>query len=124
MSTVLWIAQGVLAAVFLLAGSMKLIRSRDELAGQMGWVEDVGEDTPRLVGILEVLAAIGLILPAVTGIAVVLTPIAALGLALVQIGAIRIHLRRKEGQMIVVNSVLIALSLLVAGGRFGPYPLS
>lgn len=75
----------------------------------------------KLIGGLEFLAALGLILPAVTGIATVLTPLAATGLALIMIGAIVVHLRRNEVQGAVLNVVLLILSALVAWGRFGPY---
>ena len=65
----------------------------------------------------------GLILPAATGIAPVLTPIAAAALAVEQIGAMIVHLRRKEPQVIFANVILIAVAVLVVWGRFGDYSL-
>ncbi|MBL1093246.1 DoxX family protein [Streptomyces sp. 9-7] len=77
--------------------------------------------TVKLIGTLEVLAAIGLVLPATLGIAPALAPLAALGLALVMIGAVVVHARRGEAQMAAVNVVLLTLAAVVAWGRFGPY---
>lgn len=122
MNVVLWILAGLLAVAFLTTGLLKLLRSRAELAQSgLGWVEDFGDGTVKLIGVLEVLAAIGLILPAVTGIAEILVPIAASGLVLVMLGALVVHVRRKEHQLVVVNLFLMALALVVAWGRFGPY---
>lgn len=66
-------------------------------------------------------AALGLILPAVTGIATVLTPLAAVGVALIMIGAVITHARRAEWQNVGFNVVLLAVAIVIAWGRFGPY---
>ena len=122
MDVVLWILAGLLAVAFLASGLLKLVRSRAQLAESgLGWVEDFGEGTIKLIGVLEILAAIGLILPAVTGIAEILVPVAAAGLVLVMLGALVVHAWRKEYQMVVLNLVLIAMAAVVAWGRFGPY---
>ena len=76
MSVVLWIVRGVLAAVFLMAGVIKATQPREKLLKQLPWVEDFSTGTVRFIGVMELLAAIGLILPAVTGVAVFLTPLA------------------------------------------------
>ncbi len=93
MNIVLWILQGLLAAMFLMAGLIKATKSKDEIkeAGgeRMAWVDSVSASNVRLIGILELLAGIGLILPQVTGILPWLTPLAAVGLVLTMIGAIR-----------------------------------
>jgi uncharacterized membrane protein len=73
------------------------------------------------IGVLELLAAIGLVLPAVLDIAPVLVPFAALGLVVVMVGAAITHGRRKEFQMITVNVIFLALAAVVVWGRFGPY---
>lgn len=122
MNVVLWVIAGVLAVAFLGAGLMKLTRPKAKLAASgMGWTEDVSAGTVKVIGALEVLAAIGLILPAALGIAPVLVPLAALGLCLVMIGAVVTHTRRKESQVIPVNLVLLVLAAVVVWGRFGPY---
>jgi uncharacterized membrane protein YphA (DoxX/SURF4 family) len=119
---VLWIAAGVLAAAFLAAGLLKLTRSRKRLADSgMGWAENFGDGTVKMIGALEVLGAVGLILPAALDIAPILVPLAATGLGVIMLGAIVTHARRREPQAIVINLVLLALAAFVAWGRFGPY---
>jgi hypothetical protein len=106
------------------SGGLKLARSKEQLAASgLGWAEDFPAGTIKLIGALEVLAAIGLILPAALGVAPVLTPLAALGLVLVMIGAAVTHARRGEAPLIAVNVVLLILAAVVAWGRFGPYPI-
>ena len=75
----------------------------------------------KLIGALEVLAAVGLILPAALDIAPILVPLAALGLVLLMAGAAIVHVRRQEIPMAVPSVVLLVLSAIVAWGRFGPY---
>ena len=123
MEIALWVAQGLLALVVLMAGIPKLTRSREQLVDRMGYVEDVSDGTVKAIGGLEVLAALGLILPGILGVATVLTPLAALGVILIQVGAIVTHARRSETQMIFMNVVFIAVAAFVAWGRFGEYPL-
>jgi uncharacterized membrane protein YphA (DoxX/SURF4 family) len=120
---VLWILQVVLALAFGMAGISKLTQPKEKLAAQMGWVEDFSQGTVRLIGLVELLGAIGLILPALTGILPILTPLAALGLVLVMVGAILTHQRRKETPMMAVNLVLLLLAAFVAYARFVAVPL-
>lgn len=121
MNIVLWVVAVVLALAFLAAGGMKLGRPKAALAESgLGWVEDFSPGAIKAIGALEVLGALGLVLPAVTGIAPVLVPLAATGLALTMVGAAVVHGRRGESQMIAVNVVLLALAAFVAWGRFGP----
>jgi uncharacterized membrane protein YphA (DoxX/SURF4 family) len=122
-NTALWIVQGLLAAAFLMAGMMKVAKSKDELAERMGWVEGFSEGTIRAIGALEVAGAIGLILPGVAGVATVLVPLSAVGLGLIQVGAIVVHSRRGEMQNVLVSAVLLAMAVFVAWGRFGDYSL-
>jgi uncharacterized membrane protein len=120
MNVFLWILAGLLAAAFLLVGMMKLSRNNEQLAASgLGWTADTSTGRVKLIGALEVLAALGLILPAAFGIAEVLVPLAALGLALLMIGAAITHARREES--IWVNVILLALAAVVMWGRFGPY---
>jgi VIT1/CCC1 family predicted Fe2+/Mn2+ transporter len=101
---------------------MKLSQPKKKLADSgMGWTEDFSDGAVKGIGALEVLGAIGLILPAALDIVPLLVPIAATGLALLMLGAAATHGRRKEPQMIVANLVLFALAAFVAWGRFGPY---
>jgi hypothetical protein len=116
----LWIAAGVLAALNLAVGAMKLAQPRDKLAESMAWAAHFSDHAVRAIGALEILGAIGLVLPAITGIAPVLVPLAATGLALMQVGA-AVTNNRYEPNRLPLNVVLILLSLFVAWGRFGPY---
>jgi uncharacterized membrane protein YphA (DoxX/SURF4 family) len=122
MNVFLWILAGVLAAFFLAAGVTKLSQSRAKLleSGNMNWVEDLSAGTVKLIGAAELLGAIGLILPAVLDIAPILVPLAATGLAIIMLGAIVTHARRKENQPIILNAVVLVLAVLVAVFRFGP----
>jgi len=121
MNIALWIIQVLLALTFLASGGMKLARPRLALAGQMAWVQDFSDAQVKGIGALEVLAAIGLVVPPLLHIAVFLTPLAAVGLVLLMAGAAANHLRRHEPQMVAVNGVLLILAAVVAIGRFGPY---
>lgn len=118
MNTALWIVQILLALAFGMAGFMKITQPKEKLAGQMKWVEDFAPNTVKGIGTLEALAAIGLILPMLTGILPILTPLAAVGLILTMVGAALTHLRRKETPMIAINAVLLVLAAFVAYGRF------
>ncbi|MEV4382757.1 DoxX family protein [Streptosporangium sp. NPDC049644] len=122
MNVALWVAQILLAVMFLIAGLTKATQPRENLIARLGgWVEDFSAGQIKGIGILEVLAGIGLVLPAFTGILPVLTPLAAAGLVITMIGAIVVHVRRKEYSALVMNLLLLALAAFVAWGRFGPY---
>jgi uncharacterized membrane protein len=121
MSVVLWVLQALLAAMFGLAGVMKSTQPKEKLAKNLPWVGDVSLGTVRFIGVMELLAALGLILPAATGIATVLTPLAAIGLAVIMVLAAGFHARRKEPSGIVMNVVVLVVAAVVAWGRFGPY---
>jgi uncharacterized membrane protein YphA (DoxX/SURF4 family) len=123
MNVVLWFIASLLAAAFLAAGLMKAIQPKDKLVQSRGmeWTEDFSGGTIRLIGVLETLAAIGLILPAALGIVPVLVPLAALGLALTMAGAVIVHVRRKNPEGLVVTAILLVLAVIVVWGRFGPY---
>jgi uncharacterized membrane protein YphA (DoxX/SURF4 family) len=122
MNLALWISAIVLAVVFAASGLMKQFVPKDKLvtSGQ-GWAQDYSPTRIRLIGLAEILGAIGLILPATVHIAPILVPLAAVGLVLVMSGAVVVHARRKEPMNVAVNVVLIALAVFVAWGRFGPY---
>jgi uncharacterized membrane protein YphA (DoxX/SURF4 family) len=122
MNLALWIVAIVLAVVFTGSGLLKQLVPKDKLvtAGQ-GWAQDYSQTNIRLIGLAEILGAIGLVLPAVVHIAPILVPLAAVGLVLVMLGAAVVHARRNEPMNVAVNLVLIALAIFVAWGRFGPY---
>jgi hypothetical protein len=119
-NVVLWIAAGLLAALYLGAGGMKLATPREKLLEnpRMGWTADFSAAALKGIGAVEILGALGLILPRALDIAPVLTPLAATGLAIVQVGAIVVHARRKETEALPMNVVLLVLAAFVAVGRF------
>ena len=122
MNTVTWIAQSLLAIVMLSAGAMKLTQSREQLmaSGKMDWIEDFADSQIKGIGALEVLAAIGLIVPAVLDVAPALVGVAAAGVVFLMLGAAATHMRRGERQMVLVNLVIVAIAVFVAVMRFGP----
>jgi uncharacterized membrane protein YphA (DoxX/SURF4 family) len=122
MSIALWVVQVLVAAAFLMSGATKLSQPKEKLLKNMAWVEDFSQPTLRTIGALEVLGAIGVVLPALTGIVPWLTPLAALGLVLTMIGAALTHLRRAEYGGIAMNAVLFVLAAFVAYGRFFVLP--
>jgi len=117
MNTVLWIVQILLALAFGMAGFMKATRPIETMVSRMAWAADYSPRTIKLIGVVEILGALGLILPQLTGIAPILTPLAAIGLAIVMVLAIGVHLRRREFPVILFNVILLALSVFVAWGR-------
>jgi len=119
----LWIAQGLLALAFGMAGFMKVTSPIEQLAQNgMSFVHHYPVETVRLIGISEVLGAIGLILPAALRIKPILTPVAAVGIAIIMVLAISYHLSQNES--IVARAVLFALASFVAWGRFFQAPIN
>lgn len=123
MNTALWVVQGLLVVAFGMSGFMKATQPYQKLVEMMKWAEDFSPSTVKVIGMLEFLGALGVILPAVTGILPELVPIAATGLVLTMLGAILTHVRRQEYAVIVVNLVLLSLAAFVAYGRFVTEPL-
>ncbi|MER5334307.1 DoxX family protein [Micromonospora sp. NPDC002717] len=81
MNVLLWVTQALLALLFLVAGGLKVLRPPAALRGMMPWVEDVSRSTVVGIGVVELLGAVGLILPGATGMAPFLAPLAAIGFA-------------------------------------------
>ena len=88
MNIAVWVAQILLVVVFLGAGAVKAVQPKEKIVKSLAWAADFSPVAITLIGVVEVLGALGLALPAVTGIATVLTPLAAMGLAIVMLGAI------------------------------------
>ncbi|MFD7626559.1 DoxX family protein [Streptomyces sp. NPDC059851] len=114
MPIVLWVAQALLAVLFTAAGGMKLVMSPDDMVPLMPWVVDFRPETIKAIGVLEVLGAVGLILPRATNIAPVLTPAAAAGLACVMAGGAVVHVTRGEYPHSIGNITVFAVALLTA----------
>jgi hypothetical protein len=125
-NTAAWIVSGVLAAVYLTAGTLKTTQPLDRLKGMMPWVETVGATGVKLIGSAELLGALGLVLPKLLdvvddrgGVEGTLTGLAATGLVLIQLGAVPVHVRRGEPSVLPMNLVLAATAAFVAAARFG-----
>ena len=121
-----WIVAGVLAALYLTAGTLKTTQPLEKLAGPMPWTTSLSTAQVRLLGVAELLGALGLVLPKLldvvddrAGIEGTLTALAATGLTLVQLGAIPLHLRRGEPGVLPMNVVLALAAGFVAAARFG-----
>ena len=115
MNTALWVVQGLLAALFLLAGGFKLFTPLESLEKKMLWVQMYPAWAPKALGLAEILGAVGLVVPWYLSIAPVLTPIAALGLNVLMVGAVITHLKIKESPFPAL--IPGALALLVFIGR-------
>jgi hypothetical protein len=110
MKVAYWIVAALLALLYLYSGGIKVVRSKDQLRPMMGWIDTVPLRLVRTIGVLEVLGAWGLVLPPLTGLAPGLALAAAIGLVLIQVGAISLHLSRGEAKMIGLNIALLALA--------------
>lgn len=122
----LWVVQVLLAALYASAGYAKLTQPIAALATMnMTWAPDLPELFVRFVGLMEILGAIGIILPAATRILPWLTPTAAVGFTIVQLSAIVLHATRGETAMTLpFNLVLLALGLFVVWGRYSKAPIA
>ena len=111
---ILWSIQIFLALAFAAAGTMKLVRSREQLAvsPHMGWVHSIPEAQIKLLGVAEILGAIGLVAPMASGVAPFLTRAAAVGLATLMGGAVATHTMRREPAG--AATILALLTIVVA----------
>jgi hypothetical protein len=113
MKYALWIAQGVLALLFVFAGSMKLVTP----------VEVLQEQSPlpglfiQFIGVAELLGGLGLVLPTLLRIRPILTTLAAIELVHVMIGATVLTLATDQAPFAVIPAVVGALCAFVAYGR-------
>jgi len=118
MNIVLWIAQILLAAMYGMAGIMKIFQTA-KASEQFAWATKRSDSFVRFVGTSELLGAFGVILPMVTDVLPWLTPLAAIGLLAIQLLAVFTeHLPKKEFNVIPINVVLIAISVFIMFGRW------
>lgn len=117
MPIALWVTSGLLALAMFGAGTMKIVTPRTKLMERMKWARTWTDGRVKLLGIAEVLGAIGLIVPQLTGILPILTPVAAMCLAVLMLGAVKTHADLREP--VIAPLVLALLGSFVALGRFG-----
>jgi len=122
MNTALWIVQCILALMYGMAGILKAFNTA-KAKEQLSWAKRHSDQFVRMIGIFELLGALGVLLPMLTGILPWLTPVAALGLVLVQALAILTeHIPNKEYKALPFNLILFVLAAFVAYGRFVVIP--
>ena len=127
MNTALWIVAVILAVGFLVGGGALLFLPKDKyrsLGANQHWVDDFGAGHLKVIGAIKTTGALGLVLPAWTGVAPVLVPAAATGLALFMSGAATTRFRRNEWRYFAGDLVFIALFGFVAWGRFAAEPFT
>ena len=120
----LWVLQTLLAAMYVMAGLMKVSQPVQTLSQSLPWTAQVPEALVRFIGVAEILGAVGLIFPSLLRIQPKLTPIAAIGLVLVQIFAIGFHITRGETGVIGMNFILLLIAAFIAWGRFKKAPIA
>jgi uncharacterized membrane protein len=116
-----WVFSVVLAVVFLITGVIKAFRY-EQARERFPWVKDVPRTIVRVIGIAEILGALGLILPVATGIYPWLTPYAAVALALLMSMAATFHAQRREWTDFALNLLLLLFLAFVAYSRWDLVP--
>jgi len=114
----LWVIQGLLAALFLFAGSMKLILPIEAMAGPVA----LPGAFLRFIGVVEVLGAVGLVLPWLLRIRPELTPLAGAGLVLIMVGATAITMMGGASAGALVPFAVGLLAATVVYGRWRAAP--
>jgi hypothetical protein len=120
MNLALWIVQGLLALLMTATGALKLVTPREKLAEKLAWARTFSDRNVKLLGVAEVLGAVGLVVPGLTGILPVLTPVAAVCLAILMGGAVKAH--KDLGEPVAPAAIPGLLCLFVAVGRFALVP--
>lgn len=118
----LWVAQIILAGMFLMAGLMKMISAIPDLTETLPWVADFHEGVVRFIGVSEFLGGLGLILPGLLRIRPILTVYAALGLMTIMLLAMIYHLSKGEYNAILFNLLLGGVAAFIAWGRLRKVP--
>ncbi|ORA78184.1 hypothetical protein BST28_15680 [Mycolicibacter kumamotonensis] len=127
MNTTLWIIAGILAAGFVAGGTALLALPREKyraLGANQHWVDDFTDGHLKTIGTIKLIGAIGLVLPAILGVAPVLVPLAACGLMLFMAGAATTRLRRNEWRYLAGDIAFITVFGFLAWGRFGLQPFA
>ena len=123
MNVALWVVQVLLSLFSLAAGWNHALRPVSDTIQSSPWAVDLPVALVRFIGVAELAAGVGLVLPATTRIMPSLTPLAALGLAIIMGLAIPFHIMRGEADVIALHIVVVALCAFVAWGRFQRVPI-
>lgn len=118
MNIFLWVLQGLLAAVFIVPGTIKTFISKDGLVEKKAITADESAVPYRFIGIMEILGVIGIILPWLLSIYPILTPLAAAGFAIVMVGAFVVHFSKKDYKILPALVIIFFIAVIVAWQRF------
>jgi hypothetical protein len=118
MNTTLWIIQGVLTAFFIYASLSKLLQTREQQIKKIPEMSHLTGTQVKLIGLAELLGAIGVTAPMLSGVCPILTPFAGVGLAFIMLSATIFHVVYRSYKPIVFTTVLLFLSGFVAYFRF------
>jgi DoxX-like family len=114
-----WIVSGLLALAYLFSAGAKILLSHDKIVESASWATGWAPGRVKALGVIEILGAVGMIVPPLVGIVPVLAPIAAVGLVLYQVAAIIVHLRHHDDPKgLLPNFLLLLAALFVAVVRF------
>jgi len=123
LNIILWIAQIILAGMFIMAGFMKSITPIEQLSASLPWTKDVPVGLVRFIGISEFLGALGLILPSLLRIKPILTPVAALGINAIMVMAAFFHITRAEFSGVAFTLMLALVAAFIGWGRWKKVPI-
>lgn len=118
MNALLWTLQVLLAVIFAGSGLAKISWPKDRLiaTGQTG-VAPFPLPVVRLTAFCELLGAVGILMPTITGVAPYLTPLAAVGFVIVMVGAMGAHTYLREPRSVAINILVLIAAVTVAVGR-------
>src|SRR6476619_4348911 len=121
MNIVLWILQILLALLFLFSGGVKFVMPVAEMTKQMKI--PLSGAFIHFIGVVEILGALGLVLPALLKIKPILTPLAAIGLTIIMIGAVAITIAGGDAAQSITPLIVGILCAFVAYGRLRLRPI-
>ena len=117
MAIALWMVQGLLGLIFVITGSFKFFQTKEKVIASGGtWAEDFEPGIIKIIAAAELISGISVIVPRLLGHGRYLTFISAAAIVLIMTGAIYTHIRRKEYQHAIINSVFLLMALFVAYG--------
>ncbi len=124
LNILLWIAQVLVGAMFIMGGFMKLATPIEELSKSLPWTGEVSPLMVRGIGFTDLFCGLGLLLPSLLRIQPFLTPLAAKGGMLTMVAAAIFHISRGETSVIGLNIVLLALLAFINWGRSQKMPIA
>ena len=123
MNTLLWVLQGLAAAIYTASGIMKVFLF-DKVSADVPSFGALPREAWAFLGVLELACAAGLILPGVLHWKPSLTVLAATVLALESLVFIWVHVKYREVTPMILSGVLGLLMAFIAYGRMFLKPIS